>query len=188
MTRQFSDRVPQLTVLLSVLSLALVFAAAGRAIPPTLLPAVPETFLAAIPHVNAVLSLLAILTISLGVYWIRRGEIVRHRRAMLTSFALFVTFLVLYLLRVAIEGPTSFDGPGWVATFVYYPTLAIHVVLAIVAIPLVYHTLLLAATHDPAELSQTRHPQVGRAAAALWLISFCLGLVVYGLLYVAYTG
>jgi putative membrane protein len=186
MNRQLRDRVPQLTILLSVVSLALVFAAAGRAIPTSLLPPVPDAVLAVIPHVNAVLSLLAIATISLGVYWIRRGAVARHRAAMLTSFALFVAFLVLYLLKVAIEGPSTFTGPDWVAAFVYYPTLAIHIVLAIAAIPLVYHALLLAATHDIGELSATRHPRVGRAAAALWLISFVLGLIVYAILYVAY--
>lgn len=186
MTWQFRDRVPQLTALLSVVSLALVFAAAGRAIPAPLLPPVPESVLAAIPHVNAVLSLLAIGTISLGVYWIRRGAVRRHRAAMLTSFALFVAFLGLYLLKVAIEGPTSFGGPGWVETVVYYPVLAVHIVLAIAAIPLVYHALLLAATHEVSELPATRHPRVGRAAASLWLVSFALGLVVYALLYLLF--
>jgi putative membrane protein len=186
MTRTLRERVPHLTALLSVVSLALVFAAARQAIPRSLLPAVPEGVLTAIPHVNAVISLLAIGTISLGVYWIRQGKVARHRAAMLSSFALFATFLGLYLTKVAIQGPKGFDGPAAVETFVYYPTLAIHMVLAIVAIPLVYHALLLAATHDISELPDTSHPRVGRAAAALWLVSFVLGLVVYALLYVVY--
>jgi putative membrane protein len=183
MNEQLRGRVPHLTAALSIVSLALVFAAAGRAIPQSILPAVPDVVLAAIPHVNAGISVLALTTISLGVYWIRRGDVARHRAAMLTSFALFGTFLALYLLRVAIVGPTSFAGPEWVASFVYYPMLAIHIVLAVAAIPLVYHALLLAATHDVAELSETRHPRVGRAAAALWTVSFVLGLSVYTLLY-----
>lgn len=186
MTRTLRERVPQLTALLSVVSLVLVFAAARQAIPRSLLPSVPESVLTAIPHLNAVISLLAIVTISLGVYWIRRGEVARHRAAMLSSFALFATFLALYLTKVAIQGPKGFDGPAAIETFVYYPTLAIHMVLAIVAIPLVYHALLLAATHDVAELRESNHPRVGRAAASLWLVSFVLGNVVYLLLYVVY--
>lgn len=184
MTDTLRERVPLLTGLLSVVSVAIVFAAAGQVIPSALLPPVPDAVLQAIPHVNAALSLAAIVTITLGVRWIRQGDVARHRRAMLASFGLFVAFLVLYLLKVAITGPGSFQGPGWVETFVYYPTLAIHILLAIVTIPLVYHALLLAATHDPAELRETAHPRVGRAAAALWLVSFALGLVVYLLLYV----
>lgn len=183
MQRTLRDRVPLVTAVLSVVSLGVVFAAAGRRIPEAVLPPVPESVLAAVPHVNAVISVLAIVTISLGVRFVRTGEIRNHRRAMLTSFGLFVSFLGLYLTKVAIAGTTPYTGPSWLATYVYYPVLAVHILLAIVTIPLVYHALLLAATHDIAELPETAHPRVGRYAAAGWLISFTLGLVVYGLLY-----
>jgi len=178
--------VPALTGLLSVVSLALVFAAALRAIPGWLLPRAPGAVLHAIPHVNAALSVTAVGTIIVGVRAIRRGNVERHRRAMLATTALFATFLVAYLYRVALEGPTGFTGPSAVEQFLYYPLLAIHILLAIVAVPLVIYVLLLALTHSVAELPDTRHPQVGRAAAALWLVSFVLGTVVYLLLYVVY--
>jgi putative membrane protein len=179
-------RVPALTVLLSVVSLALVFAAALRAIPEWLLPAAPAWVLAAIPHVNAALSAAAIVTIVAGVRAIRRGRVARHRRAMLTTTGLFALFLAAYLYRVAVEGPTSFSGPGAVEQFVYYPVLGVHVLLAVVCVPLVIYALLLALTHPVAELPETGHPRVGRAAAALWLISFVLGLVVYAMLYLVW--
>jgi putative membrane protein len=183
MQQTLRERVPLVTAVLSVVSIGVVFAAAGRRIPEAVLPPVPESVLAAVPHVNAVISVAAIVTIALGVRAIRNGDVTTHRRAMLASFGLFVAFLVLYLTKVAIAGPTSFTGPGWVETFVYYPVLAIHIVLAVVTIPLVYHALLLAATHDVAELRGTAHPRVGRLAAAGWLVSFSLGVVVYALLY-----
>lgn len=188
MQRTLRKRVPLVTGLLTVVSLALVIAAARQSIPAAVLPTLPEWLLAAIPHVNAVISVVAIGTITLGIRWIRRGEVRRHRSAMLTSFGLFVTFLALYLLKVAIEGPSGFTGPGWVELSVYYPTLVVHMLLAILTIPLVYYVLLLAVTHAPAELSETNHPRVGRVAAAMWLVSFALGIVVYLLLYVVYPG
>lgn len=179
------DRVRELTALLSVVSLALVFSAVGGVLPAGALPHLP-TLIAAVPHVNAVVSVAAIATITYGVASVRRGNVRRHRQAMLASLALFVTFLALYLYRVSIEGPTQFPGPETVYRFVYLPTLAVHILLAIVCIPLLYYVLLLALTHDVADLPGTPHPRVGRVAAALWLVSFSLGLVVYLMLYVVY--
>lgn len=180
------ERVPELTGLLSLVSLALVFGAVGGAIPPALLPAAPDSLVAAIPHVNAAVSAIAIGTIVFGVRAIRRGDVERHRRLMSTTFALFVTFLVLYLYRVTLEGPTDFGGPAAIETYVYLPVLAIHILLAIAAIPAVYYTLLLAATHPISKLPETNHPRAGKLAASLWLVSFSLGIVVYAMLYVVW--
>ncbi|MFC6865510.1 DUF420 domain-containing protein [Halomicroarcula sp. GCM10025817] len=178
------DNVGPITGLLTVVSLAVVFGAVLGAIPRSVLPHPPDAVVGAIPHVNAALSLVAIGTIVGGVRAIRRGDVRRHRRLMLATFGLFVAFLVLYLYRVIFEGPTQFAGPAVLETYVYFPLLAIHILLAIVAIPLVYYVLLLAFSHPPARLSETNHPRVGKAAATLWLVSFSLGVVVYLMLYV----
>ena len=179
------EHVVAVTAVLSVVSLALVFGAAGQQIPTSMLPEFQQ-LLAVIPHVNAALSLGAITTIVLGWQAIRRGDVARHRLLMLTSFALFAGFLVLYLYRVALVGPEAFPGSEVIRTFVYLPLLAIHISLAVVCVPLVYYALLLAATRSPRELSSTPHSRVGRIAATLWLISFLLGLFVYLLLYGVY--
>jgi putative membrane protein len=180
------DYVPSLTVLLTVVSLALVFGAVLGAIPQSLLPEASAGVLNAIPHVNAVISTAAIGTIFLGVRFIRRGDVRKHRTMMLTSLVLFVLFLVLYLYKVILQGAAEFPGPANVYQFVYLPTLAIHILLAIVCIPLLYYVLLLGLTRPVAEIYETRHKTVGRVAASLWLISFFLGNVVYVLLYVVY--
>ena len=175
---------PAVSGVLSVLALGLVFAAALRVIPEWLLPRAPDAVIAAIPHLNAVVSVAAIGTILVGVRAIRRGDVTRHRRAMLATTGLFTVFLVAYLYRVALEGPTPFEGPPVVEQFVYYPLLGIHVLLAIVCVPLVIYALVLATTRSVSELPETRHPTVGKAAASLWLVSFVLGTAVYLLLYV----
>lgn len=185
MQRQARGRVRELTAVLSLVSLALVFAAVRGVIPESLLPHV-SPLVEAIPHLNVLISVTAIGTILYGLRSIRRGRVRSHRAAMLASLGLFVTFLVLYLYRVALEGPTPFPGPETVYQFVYLPVLAIHMLLAIVCIPLLYYVLLLAVTHDVPELSETLHPRVGRVAATLWLTSFTLGIVVYLLLYVLF--
>jgi putative membrane protein len=180
------DHVPELAASLSLLALGAVFAAALGLVPEALLPHAPATVVGAIPHANAAVSALAILAIAGGVRAVRRGRIARHRGLMLAATALFATFLALYLYRIALEGPATFPGPDAVYRFGYLPLLAVHVSLAVVSVPLVVYVLLLALTHDIVELPATPHPRIGRVAAALWLVSFLLGEVVYLLLYVVY--
>lgn len=171
---------------LSAVALGLVFGAVLGVLPVDALPRASDAFLHAIPTINAVLALAAVATISLGWRWARRHDIRRHRVAMGTSAGLFAAFLALYLYRLSIVGTTSFRGPAVVETYVYLPILAIHMLLAIVCVPLVIYALVLAAVHPIRELPRTNHPRVGRVAAPLWLVSFSLGVVVYLLLHVAY--
>lgn len=179
--------VPALTGVLTAVSLALVFGAALGYIPSRLVPGSSDWVLATIPHINVALSLGAITTISLGWYWIRRGEIAKHRLAMLVSLLLFVGFLTLYLYRlISLGGPEPFPGPEPVYQFVYLPLLGVHILLAVICIPLLYYVLLLALSRPVSELRRTSHAQIGRIAASLWLISFGLGVVVYLLLHGVY--
>lgn len=186
MRTRAADHVPELAGLLSMVSLALVFGAALGVLPGDALPRAPDAVLATIPHVNAGISVAAIAVISAGWYWIRREAVRRHRWAMVAGFVLFGAFLALYLYKVSLTGPTPFEGPDRVATFVYYPVLAIHVLLAVVCVPLLFYVLLLALTRPVSEIPLTDHPGLGRITAALWLTSFALGTVVYALLYVVY--
>lgn len=186
MENRVRRHVPSLTAALTIASLVLVVSAVRGLVPRAALPRAPDALLAAIPSINATISVVAILVILAGVRAVRRGDVARHRRLMLTAFGLFLAFLVLYLYRVSLEGPTHFAGPEWVTTFVYYPVLAVHMGLAVVCLPLLYYVLLLAYSYPVAELRRTNHPRVGRVAAALWLVSFALGVVVYLLLYVVY--
>lgn len=180
------DHVPALTALLSGVSLTLVFAVVLQAIPEWVLPPASDALVAAIPHLNAAISVVAIVVIGSAWRAIRRGNVARHRTGMLIGVMLFVAFLALYLYRVAHVGPSAFPGPEAVYRLVYLPILAIHMVLAIVTIPLLYYALLLAGTRSIPELRASNHPRVGRVAASLWLVSFSLGIVVYALLYVVY--
>lgn len=180
------DHVPALAALLSAASLALVFGSVLGYVPRSFVPRAPDGAVAAIPHVNAAISVAAIAVISVGWYSIRNRRIDRHRAAMIAGAALFAAFLLLYLYKVTLDGPTEFPGPAAVYRFVYLPVLAVHVLLAVVCIPLLYYVLLIGLTHPVGEIPRTPHPRVGRVAAALWLVSFALGLVVYLLLYAVY--
>ncbi len=179
------EHVPALTLILSAISLALVFGAALRMIPAGVLPEWAP-LLALIPHLNAVISFVAIGTILAAVRAIKAGRIERHRALMLASFGLFAVFLLLYLYRVAVHGPSTFGGPEQIRQFVYLPILIVHIGLAILCVPFVFYALLSAGTRSIDEIYGSNHPRAGRIAATLWLISFSMGIVIYALLYHVY--
>jgi putative membrane protein len=185
MQLQARDRVRELTAILSVVSLAVVFATAGGLVPSEALPRI-AALVDVIPHVNAALSATALITIAVGIRAVKNGNIARHRAAMASTTVLFLGFLALYLYRIALEGPSAFPGPETIYQFVYLPILGIHILLAVVSIPFVYYVLLLAVTRPIAAVRESPHPRVGRVAASLWFVSFALGIVVYTMLYVVY--
>ncbi|MFP9191636.1 DUF420 domain-containing protein [Natronosalvus vescus] len=132
-------------------------------------------------HAIALINTMTTVCLAAGWYFIRAGEVGKHRFAMVTAFALILMFLVVYLIRVGGGGTKMFVGPDLV-TYGYLLMLAIHILLSIVAVPLVLYALLLGLTHTPAELRQTAHARVGRLAAGSWLLSLILGVVTYLLL------
>ncbi|RJX51225.1 DUF420 domain-containing protein [Halonotius pteroides] len=185
MQLQARDNVPLLTVVLSVLALGAVFAAVGGVIPTRFIPRI-EGLIAVIPELNVGISLAAIGTIVSGWRAIRRNEVTTHRNYMIASTVLFAAFLVFYLYRITLAGTTDFGGPEVIEQFVYLPILAVHILLAIICVPLVIYTLLLAVSRPIEDIYTSRHRSVGQIAAVLWLISFSLGVVVYAMLYVVY--
>jgi putative membrane protein len=179
------DHLAASAAVLSAVSIALVFAAALQRLPTAAIPRV-EPLLTAVPHLNAIISLTAIGTILAGVRAIRRDDVRRHRALMVASFALFAAFLVLYLYRVALLGPSEFPGPAVVRTYVYFPVLFVHIALAVVCLPFVFYALLSAGTRPIPEVYGSNHARAGRVAATLWLVSFSMGVVIYALLYHVY--
>ncbi|MCU4750426.1 DUF420 domain-containing protein [Halobacteria archaeon AArc-curdl1] len=145
------------------------------------LPIYPELSNA---QVNVFSSVIAVINgtttvfLAAGWYYIRAGDVEKHRYAMVTAFALILLFLVVYLIRVGGGGTKQFVGPDLV-TYAYLAMLAIHILLSILAVPLVLYALLLGLTHTPAELRETAHARVGRFAAGSWLLSLILGVVTY---------
>lgn len=137
-------------------------------------------------HLIAVINTLSLGALVVGVYYIANREYRKHQIAMMTAFTLILLFLVVYLLRVGGGFEKQIIAPDLV-TIVYLVMLAIHILLSIVAMPVVVYIVLLGLTHTPSELSSTRKAQVGRIAASAWILSLFLGIVTYILLNHAYA-
>ena len=175
------------TAALSVVGYALVI---GTFVGPTPYPALSRETTLLFGDLIAVVNSAALLSLLAGWRLIRRGEVRKHRAAMLTAFGLILCFLVLYLWKVGggfekslvIEEGQFLGAYAGLVRPVYLAMLAVHVVLSVLAVPVVLHAVVLGLTHSTAELRRTSHARVGRIAVYAWSLSLALGIVTYVLL------
>lgn len=179
--RRVKERPGALTAVLTVVGYALVLGTLVVGLP--IYPEISERTVNLLSHAIAAVNTTATILLVLGWRWIRKGEVDKHRAAMGSAFFLILVFLVLYLLKTGGGGTKEIDlamGPVKVA---YLGMLAVHVLLSILAVPVVLYALILGLTHTPAELrNETPHRRIGRIAASTWIVSLVLGVVTYVML------
>jgi len=134
----------------------------------------------ALAPLNALLNLSSALCLLAGYVFIRRGQIDRHRRAMLSALAASGLFLVFYVTRFSLTGTHRFAGIGLAKT-VYLVLLFSHMVLAVVIVPLILRLVFLALNERFQE-----HRRLARWTYPMWLYVSVTGLTVYVLLYHVY--
>lgn len=141
-------------------------------------PEISESTVDLLSHAIAVVNTATIGSLLAGVYWIKTDEVQKHRKAMLTAFALILLFLVLYLLKTGGGGRKEIIA-GAPLRGLYLGSLGIHIVLSVLSVPFVLYAITLGLTHTPAELRETAHARVGRIAVTAWLVSLVLGIGAY---------
>ncbi|PSP71173.1 DUF420 domain-containing protein [Halobacteriales archaeon QH_6_68_27] len=168
----------RVTAALSLVGYVLVL---GAFTPYAPFPSISDELTVLLGDAIAVVNTFALVAILAGVSFIKRGEVRKHRAAMLTAFTLILAFLAMYLLKVGGGFEKSIVAPGPVY-YAYLAMLAVHILLSAVSVPVVLHAVVLGLTHSPAELRETVHARVGRVAAAAWSLSLFLGIVTYVML------
>ena len=139
--------------------------------------------LAVFPHWNALLNATSGVFLLIGFYFIRSGQIARHRASMITASSISALFLLSYLSHHAIRtyyfglGPTRFTGEGLIRP-IYFTILTSHTILAAIAAPFIIATLWrgLKGNYD-------KHRRLARLVYPVWLYVSVTGVVVYLLLY-----
>jgi uncharacterized membrane protein YozB (DUF420 family) len=141
----------------------------------------PLLHLSSIPPLNAILNGASAVFLICGLSFILRGKIRAHRFCMITAFVCSAVFLALYVYFHIHAGIIRFSGQGWIRP-VYFTILISHTILAIISLPLILTTLTFALRRGFA-----RHRQIARWTFPIWLYVSLTGVIVYWLLYVAYT-
>ncbi|MDD9944012.1 MAG: DUF420 domain-containing protein [Myxococcales bacterium] len=126
---------------------------------------------------NAILNSLSAIFIVLGFVAIKRRDIARHKRMMLSAFITSTLFLASYITRFAMFGDTRFSGTGVVRTL-YFVLLISHVLLATLVAPGVVYTLYRGLRDERA-----KHRAIGRKVLPVWAYVSVTGVMVYLALY-----
>jgi putative membrane protein len=139
-------------------------------------PAGDRSALAFMPAVNAVFNTLSAACIVLGYAAIRNKKRTLHRGLMLAALSSSALFLVGYIGYHFVHGDTRYpiDAPF---RGVYLAMLASHVLLSIVALPIVLATAWLGLTS-----SHPRHRKIARFTVPVWLYVSVTGVLVFVML------
>jgi putative membrane protein len=129
---------------------------------------------------NEAFMIVSAVAVATGWYWIRRRQVARHRRWMLTGAACAVAFFLTYVGKTLFVGDTAFGGPARLAG-VYQAFLQTHTILATVAAVLGIVTLRRAFRRE-----FRRHRRIAPWTATTWLVTAATGLGVFLLLYVVF--
>jgi putative membrane protein len=129
-----------------------------------------------LPALNATLNGLCTIAVLAGFYFIRRRNIRAHRASMITAFVFSSLFLISYITNHALHGETHFPGFGTVRT-VYLSILASHIILSIIALPMVLTTFFFSLS---GRIPQ--HRKIARFTLPIWLYVSVTGVVVHAML------
>jgi len=132
-----------------------------------------------LPALNAILNGLAATALLIGYTFIRAHRIPEHRAAMITAFVFSALFLVSYIAHHALHGDVRFPLHAAFRTF-YLWLLASHILLAVVALPVVLITFFFSLT---GRIQQ--HRKIARFTFPLWLYVSVTGVVTYVMLRLA---
>ncbi len=130
------------------------------------------------PALNAAFNATAAALLAAGLYAIKQGNRARHKALMLAALGASTAFLINYIAYHYLQGDTKFAGVGAVRLF-YFPLLISHIVLSVVALPMILWTLFLALTERFA-----LHKAWAKWTWGLWMYVSVTGVLVFVMLHV----
>jgi putative membrane protein len=131
------------------------------------------TKFAFLPALNAILNGLSAIALLIGYTFIRAHRVAAHRASMFTAFAFSTLFLVSYILHHALHGDVRYPAHAAFRT-IYLWLLGTHIILAIVALPLILITFFLSLSGR-----FHAHKRIARWTFPIWLYVSVSGVFVY---------
>lgn len=121
------------------------------------------------------------MIMSLGYYFIKKGNPYAHRNCMISAMTISVVFLISYLTYHANVGYIPFKGQGIIRPF-YFTLLASHVILAALLTPMIAVTAFHAIKGN-----FDKHARIARWTLPVWLYVSVTGVLIYFLVFHIYT-
>lgn len=140
-----------------------------------------------LPHLHGTINTLTAVILLLGLYFIKKEDVINHRRMMVTAFILGLIFLVSYVTYHSSADSTVFgdtNGNGILEDAersaagstrgIYLILLLTHILTAVAVVPLV-----LMALYHALGKNFERHKKVVKFAYPVWLYVSVTGVLVY---------
>jgi putative membrane protein len=129
-----------------------------------------------LPALCALFNGLSACALLIGYTFIRARRIAAHRTAMLTAFGFSTLFLISYIINYALHGESHYPGHSVVRT-VYLCILLSHVLLSVIALPMVLTTFFFSLTGRI-----PMHRRIARWTFPIWLYVSVTGVIVHAML------
>lgn len=130
-----------------------------------------------LPAINAALNSACAALLAAGLFAIKQGKRELHRRLMLVALAASAAFLVNYIVYHYTQGDTKFAGVGAVRPL-YFALLISHILLSVVALPMILWTSFLSLTERFA-----LHVRWAKWTWGLWMYVSVTGVIVFVMLH-----
>ncbi|WP_025762901.1 DUF420 domain-containing protein [Dyadobacter tibetensis] len=134
-----------------------------------------------LPHVIGVINSLTAVCLLVGYFYIKKGNIEGHRKAMTSAFLLGSVFLVCYILYHVSNDSTPYGGEGLLRP-IYFFLLISHIVLSIVVVWFVLRAIYFGYTRQLDD-----HRKAVKWGLPIWLYVSISGVVVYLMISPYYT-
>jgi len=129
-----------------------------------------------LPALNAIFNAMSATALVIGYSYIRKRNIAAHRASMIIAFIFSSLFLVSYITNHALHGEMRFPGHGLARTL-YLALLLSHVLLSVVALPMVLITFFFSLSGR-----FPQHKKIARYTYPIWLYVSVTGVIVYAML------
>lgn len=127
----------------------------------------------ALPHVNGALNVAVTALLLAALIAVRSGRSLLHGRLMRLAVAAGLVFLASYALQWALVPHRRFPGDDWVRV-AFVTVLGSHELLAVIAVPLVWRTVLLARSGRV-----EAHRRLVRFTYPVWIYVAVTGVMIY---------
>lgn len=129
-----------------------------------------------LPFLNAIINSGVSVFLLLGLFFIYRKDVRKHRLSMLSALSLSVLFLVIYTIYHSLSSETRYCGVGWSRT-IYFTLLLSHITLAVPVMPLA-----LLSVYQAIRGNILIHKRLVKWAYPIWLYVSITGPIIYWML------
>jgi putative membrane protein len=125
------------------------------------------------PLLNAIFNSITFIALLFGLYFIKRRNIIWHKRSVFTALYSTALFLVSYLVYHFGTEPTRYGGVGLIR-YVYFFILITHITLAAIIVPIALVTI-----GYGLNMNVIQHRKIAKWTMPIWLYVSFTGVIVY---------